>query len=905
MATITIDNRPYTVDPATNLLQASLSRGFDLPYFCWHPALGSVGACRQCAVKQFRDEKDKRGKIVMACMVPALDGTRISIDDPEAREFRASVVEWLMTNHPHDCPVCDEGGECHLQDVTVMTGHAHRRYRFEKRTYRNQYLGPFINHEMNRCIQCYRCVRFYRDYAGGRDLNAFATHNHVYFGRHEDGVLENEFSGNLVEVCPTGVFTDKTLKPHYTRKWDLSSTPSVCAHCALGCNTIAGEREGILRRILNRYHHDVNGYFLCDRGRFGYEFVNHPRRVRRARLRDARDKPLHEADLTTLRASLADLLHQPERVIGIGSPRASLEANFALRALVGSSRFFQGVADREHRLTAAALSILQTGAFRIPTLREVETSDAVLVLGEDVSNTAPRLALALHQAVRQQPLELADRMKISRWHDRAVRDLVQDRRGPLFIGAVAPTRIDDIATRHLRASPDDLARLGHAIAHRLDGAAPGTADRLSESAAAFVEAAAAAFAGAKHPLVVAGISLGSAAVLEAAANVARALGSTGRPAALSIVFPEANSLGAALLGGSRLSEAFAAVEAGRVDTVVILENDLYRRADPRAVDAFLRRAPHVIVLDAINHRTAEAADVVIPAGTFAESDGTFVNNEGRAQRFFQVLRPDPWVRESWRWLGEMGGMPAWPNLDAVITALVTDFPALVGVQRAAPGADFRLTGQKVARASRRASGRTALLAHLAVSEPRPPDDPDAPLSFSMEGYAGRPPAPLVNLYWAPGWNSVQSLNKFQSEVAGSLAGGDPGVRLLEAAPPFNGTTANGYFPAPADARASHTPTGALLAVPRHHIFGSEELSALAPAIAERTPGPCAELHPDDARTLGVAEGALVRVNLNGRELVLPLRIEAGMAPGLITLPVSLPELTGLDLPAAAVVNGES
>ena len=194
----------------------------------------------------------------------------------------AEVIEWLMTNHPHDCPVCDEGGECHLQDMTVMTGHDYRRFRFRKRTYRNQYLGPFVNHEMNRCIQCYRCVRFYRDYADGRDLDAFAAHNHVFFGRQADGILENEFSGNLVEVCPTGVFTDKTLKQHYTRKWDLTTAPSICVHCSVGCNTIAGERYGSLRRILSRYNSQVNGYFLCDRGRFGYEFVNSDKRIKSA-----------------------------------------------------------------------------------------------------------------------------------------------------------------------------------------------------------------------------------------------------------------------------------------------------------------------------------------------------------------------------------------------------------------------------------------------------------------------------------------------------------------------------------------------------------------------------------------------------------------------------------------------
>ncbi|HET8883639.1 MAG TPA: 2Fe-2S iron-sulfur cluster-binding protein, partial [Solimonas sp.] len=133
MATIHVDGKQYEVDGADNLLQACLNLGLDIPYFCWHPALGSVGACRQCAVKSYRDESDKQGRIVMSCMTPASNGTYISIGDDEAKDFRASVVEFLMTNHPHDCPVCEEGGHCHLQDMTVMTGHHSRSYRFEKR----------------------------------------------------------------------------------------------------------------------------------------------------------------------------------------------------------------------------------------------------------------------------------------------------------------------------------------------------------------------------------------------------------------------------------------------------------------------------------------------------------------------------------------------------------------------------------------------------------------------------------------------------------------------------------------------------------------------------------------------------------------------------------------------------
>ncbi|HEX7260931.1 MAG TPA: NADH-quinone oxidoreductase subunit NuoG, partial [Luteolibacter sp.] len=623
-----IDNRSFAADPSRNLLQVALSLGFDLPYFCWHPALGSVGACRQCAVKQFKDESDTRGAIVMACMVPAVDGLRVSIDDAEAREFRESVIEWLMTNHPHDCPVCDEGGECHLQDMTVMTGHSCRNYRFEKRTYRNQQLGPFINHEMNRCIQCYRCVRFYKDYAGGKDLDAFAAHNHVYFGRREDGVLDNEFSGNLVEVCPTGVFTDKTLKRHFTRKWDLVSAPSVCTHCGVGCNTIASERSGELRRILNRYHHELNGYFLCDRGRFGYEFVNQPQRIREPRR--GGETVSHDEMI----AHLAPLLADREKLIGIGSPRASLEANHALRTLVGAERFFSGMGDQEAAIAAEIVKLVSCGPSA--TLREIAEADAVLVLGEDLTNTAPRMALAVRQAVRNAPLEDVDALRIPRWNDRGARDVIQRRHGPLYLAGLTATKLDEIATGIHLAAPGDLARIGFAIAHELDATAP-AADRLSDGEMDFVRHVAADLRKAKHPLVIAGGSLGEIGIVRAAANVVKALGRE-KPA-LALVVPEANTFGVTLLGGRPLSQAVGA------ETVMVLENDLFRRISSETAGKILGGAKHVVTLDAIETRTSRAAHAVLPAGSFAESDGTFVNYEGRAQRFYQAIAPTGEVRE--------------------------------------------------------------------------------------------------------------------------------------------------------------------------------------------------------------------------------------------------------------------
>ncbi len=908
MATIHIDNRPYAVDERENLLQQCLTLGFDLPYFCWHPAMGSVGACRQCAVKQFKDENDTQGKIVFACMVAAKDGTRIAIEDADAREFRTGVSEWMMTNHPHDCPVCDEGGECHLQDMTVMNRHVYRRYRGLKRTFRNQDLGPLVNQEMNRCIQCYRCTRFYREYAGGRDFDALMLRDEVFFGRDRDGTLESEFSGNLVEVCPTGVFTDKTLKQHYTRKWDLQTAPSVCVHCSVGCNTIPGERYGMLRRIRNRYNGAVNGYFLCDRGRYGYEFVNSERRLRQSLVRARRGEALRGAGKNETLRELAAWSGDTERMIGIGSPRASLEANFALRTLVGAERFYSGVAEPESRLLAQALAILKEGPARTPSLHEVGLADAVLVLGEDVSNTAPMLALALRQSVRRQPDKAAAKLHIPAWDDHAVRELVQDRRGPLFIATVAPTRLDDIATETLRAAPADLARLGFAVARALDPAAPAV-DGLSDPMRVLAATIAEALKSAERPLVVCGTGCGDAALLDAAANVAQALGNAGCRAELCLVLPECNSLGTAMIGGPGLDAAFKAMKNGSVDTVVILENDLYRRAEAAEVDAFLAAARHVVVIDHLAHPTGEKADLVLPAATFAESDGTFVNHEGRAQRFFQVFVPEGDIQESWRWSEAIAqalrphGTPHerprhWTRLDRVTKACAEALPGLAAIVDAAPPAAFRIEEQKIPRQSHRFSGRTAMHANVSVFEPQPPPDPDSALAFSMEGYPGEPPPALIPRYWAPGWNSVQSLNKFQQEVGGALRGGDPGVRLIE--PGARDKAAwRGAAPAAFEPRANEW-----LVVPLHHVFGGEELSAQAKGIAALAPSPYVALNVDDAAALGLAAGDAARLHLGAASQRLPVQIIATMPRGVAGLPVGLEGVPRCALPTSGRVTRE-
>ncbi|ROL64533.1 NADH-quinone oxidoreductase subunit NuoG [Pseudomonas vranovensis] len=884
MATIHVDGKELEVNGADNLLQACLSLGLDIPYFCWHPALGSVGACRQCAVKQYTDENDTRGRIVMSCMTPATDGSWISIEDEEAKVFRASVVEWLMTNHPHDCPVCEEGGHCHLQDMTVMTGHNERRYRFTKRTHQNQELGPFIAHEMNRCIACYRCVRYYKDYAGGTDLGVFGAHDNVYFGRVEDGTLESEFSGNLTEVCPTGVFTDKTHSERYNRKWDMQFAPSICHGCSSGCNISPGERYGELRRIENRFNGSVNQYFLCDRGRFGYGYVNREDRPRQPLLADGTKLSLDAA-----LDKAADML-RGRNIVGIGSPRASLESNYGLRELVGAEHFYSGMEAAELARVRLALQVLNDSPLPVPTLRDMEDHDAVFVLGEDLTQTAARVALALRQSVKGKAEAMADAMRVQPWLDAAVKNIGQHAMYPLFIASLAETKLDDVAEECVHAAPDDLARIGFAVAHAIDPSAPAV-DGLDVEALALAKRIADALVAANRPLVVAGTSLASNALIEAAANIAKALKLREKNGSLSLVVPEANSLGLAMLGGESIDAALDAVIEGKADAIVVLENDLYSRVAAAKVDAALAAAKVVIVADHQKTATTDRAHLVLPAATFAEGDGTLVSLEGRAQRFFQVFDPtyldsSILVHEGWRWMHALRATllnkPVdWTQLDHVTSACAAVAPQLSGIVNAAPSASFRIKGMKLAREPLRYSGRTAMRANISVHEPRTPQDKDTAFAFSMEGYSGSAePRSQVPFAWSPGWNSPQAWNKFQDEVGGHLRAGDPGTRLIET----QGDKLNWFASVPA---AFAPARGTWQAVPFYHLFGSEENSSRAAPVQERIPGAYVALAKSEADRLGVNDGALLSLNVAGVALRLPLRINEELGAGLVALPKGL------------------
>lgn len=774
-----------------------------------------------------------------------------------------------------------------------MTGHDRRRYRFTKRTHYNQELGSFIAHEMNRCIACYRCVRYYNDYAGGTDLGVYANASRVYFGRPESGALESEFSGNLTEICPTGVFTDKTHSERYNRKWDMQYAPSVCQGCSSGCNISPGERYGELRRVENRFNGEVNQYFLCDKGRFGTGYVNRADRPRQPQFRSGTTVTTATVD-EALDQTIAKL--KGKKVLGIGSPRASLESNFALRELVGQENYSTGMNQKEQSLVELAAAIMQTEGIYNPSMREIESYDAVLILGEDLTQTAPRMALSVRQAAKNKAKEMAAERRTQEWLAEPVKRIAQDAKSPIYILAATQTRLADVATGEVVASPNDIARLGFAVAQAVAGE---TITGLDDSASAFAQTIADTLKAAKKPLIISGTSLQDAAIMEAAAQVAQNLGGH---AGLSLTVPEVNSMGLALFGGLSLEQAFAQ----DYDAVIVVENDLYRRLPATRIDAALAKAAEVIVLDHSDTATVAQASIVLSAASFAEGDGTVVSQEGRAQRYYQVYDPSYYnpayaIKESWRWLHALQtGLEdkniSWTVLDDVIESVAKNVPVLEAIQDVAPDAGYRIHGLKIAREPRRYSGRTAMRAPLSVHEPKQPTDIDSALTFSMEGYVGPQKASsLVPFAWAAGWNSPQAWNKYQDEVGGHLKGGDSGVRLFDR---LAKRPARSYV-APAAVLAN---AESFRLVPMHHIFASGEFTVKTPAMETRIPEAMFAVGEQDASRLNVQDGQRITVKTGDTTISLPVQVIEYLPTGYIGYPVGLAPTVSLAEPVSVAVG---
>ncbi|AKC60640.1 NADH-quinone oxidoreductase subunit NuoG [Blochmannia endosymbiont of Camponotus (Colobopsis) obliquus] len=896
MGVINIDGKNYDImDESTNLLAVCLSLGFNIPYFCWHPVLGSVGACRQCAIKHYVNNDVHQGKLIMSCMTPVSNGMCVSLYDEEIKRFRRNIIELLMINHPHDCPICEEGGNCHLQDMTVMAGQNSRRYRFKKRTYHNQYLGPFISHEMNRCITCYRCVRYYKDYADGKDFGVYGTHDQIYFGRIQDGMLENEFSGNLIEICPTGVFTDKTQSHHYARKWDIQFSPSVCHQCSVGCNIIIGERYGELCRIENRYNSVVNGYFLCDRGRFGCDYVNLKNRPKKPVYKKNVDNWVILSAEKAVKIATNFLKNGHSTIIGIGSSRASIESNFALRELVGQDNFYAGVHKGELNRLKLILNILYSSGVYTPSLQEIESYDAIVILGEDLTHTAARIALAVRQAVKRKSKAIASFNKIAEWHASAVMNVGCNAKYPLFITNIDCTQLDDISSWTYYATIDEQARFGFAIAHALDNSAPKVNDfdpvlqkKLNMIVRALIKS--------NKPLIISGSNAGSDFVIAAAANIAKSLKKIGKNVGLTFVVADANSIGLGMMDtcGS-LDDALDNMQHGLIDCVILLENNPYRYAISQSVDQAFGKIKKLIILDHQHYSFHKKADLFLPSTTFAESNGTLINQECRAQRFFKCYQPDFYDRdvialESWRWLNLIRSSYLnndnlkWLCFDHALDAIIKEMPQFTDIKKVAPSASFRVHGRKLARSSHRCSGRTVMGASINDYDSYVPQDVDSMFTFSMEGNVDYCSLSYnhVAFAWAPGWNSSQVWNKFKNELNSHAHFVSNGIRFLS----ISNIQLNWFDIVPSKYVFNKNDNWCI--VPYWYLFGSEEMSQRSIFIQKCMPLPCVVLNTEDANYIGISDKMLLSFCCSGQELRLPVKFSSFLSRGCLGLPLGFP-----------------
>jgi NADH-quinone oxidoreductase subunit G len=707
MSKLVIDDREIEVAAGTKVIEAAEQLGIRIPRFCYHPALGSVGACRVCAVKFV--EGPLKG-VQMSCMIEAQDGMVVSTTDAEAVDFRKHVIEWLMLNHPHDCPVCDEGGHCLLQDMTVAGGHGIRRFEGLKRTYTDQYLGPLVQHEMNRCIHCYRCSRFYQEYAGYLDLGVMRSANRTFFGRFQEGILQSPFAGNLSDICPTGVYTDKPSR-YFGRRWDYQRSPTICISCSLGCHTVVSFRYREARRQEARLSQALNGYFICDRGRYSLFYNGLESRPRSA---------LISGKEATVEQALQEAHHKLDQIgqaAVVGSTRSSLETQSMLTHFCRVHNLDDPVFFMEQALSTKVKSaVTRLEPELAVSLREVERADCILVIGADPVNEAPMLALALRQAERNgATIGVLDPRPVSLPLDFIHLPVAAAELG-FFSGLLIKAALDQTAA----------AALGDSAA-QFYAAAPdeNLADETyREQIAAVVQA----LGDSRRPVIVCGTDIVPPQIPGLAADLALLLKAVEKRSGLFYVLPGANAFGSGLVANPQRSffQIIEGIESGDIKALILAECDPFSQfADRKRLEQAIDQLELLVVLDYLKAETVASAHLFLPTATIYETGGLFINQEGRLQvvakaykgglpivqsgggghppRIYGTGLPAADIRPAWQLLADLAGKNAGPVFDrhwlADLIPEIADLPAWDDIPddgvriQSAINADLRFKGQ--------------------------------------------------------------------------------------------------------------------------------------------------------------------------------------------------------------------
>ncbi|VFP83587.1 NADH-quinone oxidoreductase subunit NuoG [Buchnera aphidicola] len=899
MVKIYIDKKIFFVKSSYNLLQACLSVGINIPFFCWHPALGSVGSCRQCAVKLYRNDDDQIGTIVMACMLEIKKDMRVSTTHSDVTSFQKNIIELMMLNHPHDCPICSEGGSCHLQDMTVLNKHHIRRYKFQKRVYNNQYLGPFISHSMNRCITCYRCTRYYNDYSGGQDFGVYGSSNKIYFGRFENGILESEYSGNLIDVCPTGVFTDKSNINNFYRKWDLQYSPSICHNCSIGCNISLGERLGKLCRVDNRYNKHLNRYFLCDLGKFGCNYVNFNVISKPFKFKNNIVKFLNYSTVINLISNI--LQNSSNRILGIGSSRASVESNMALFNLVGEKNFSNGVLPELNQCINLITDILQNGDIHIPSISEIEEYDVILIIGEDITQTAALAALSVRQAIQRGFYSsISEKHNIPIWHINAIKNIAQNKKNLLFVINGSETKLDDISKISYYGSIEQQLQFSISILDCINNNIQYVKDN-HKNIFDQVNTIAEALCHSKKPLIISGTSYKNIDFIKISFNIAKSLQKKGLPVGLALFPPSANSIGVSLIPNISLNVMFDIIYSEKIDVLIILENDLYRLYESNFIDNILKNINTIIVIDHQNNKMVRNSHIFLPCTNFFESSGNIINYEARLQRFFRTHNPNFYNKkiyklDSWRWIHAIQysinsfDLIQSFTLDKMMKLCASRNSFFKKLKDSAPSADFKIYGQKIARSSLRFSGRSSMFADKNIHEPISPKDPDSMFSFSMEGNQQTENGfSHIPFSWSPNWNSHQSLYKSSNRLNNKFTSLYEGILLFK---DYKKKFLSNFFIKKIDKNITKNLLDFQI-IPYYKLLGSEEMSQNYFMKIMKINFIYAQLNYSDASKLKINDGDILQFQINNLFFRFPVCLSEHISLFHIGLPIGCGKLPSI------------
>jgi NADH-quinone oxidoreductase subunit G len=639
MPKLTVNGVELEVAPGTSVLQACEQLGIEIPRFCYHDKLSVPANCRMCLV-----EIEKTPKPVASCAMPCGDGMVVHTDSPMVHKARNGVMEMLLINHPLDCPICDQGGECDLQDQAMGYGFDRSRYTEAKRAVKDKDLGPLVKTVMTRCIQCTRCIRFAEEIAGTPELGGLFRSEKMEIGTYVTQPLSSELSGNLIDVCPVGALTNKPLA-FEARSWEYQTTETIDVFDAVGCNIRVDTRGNEVMRVLPRLNEDINEEWINDKTRFACDGLKRQRLDQPYVRRDGKLRPASWADAFAMIAQKWRTT-APGRIAALAGDLIDCESMFALKSLLQSF----GVANLDCRQDGAEYdNAARAGYIMNSGIAGIDEADAILLIG-----TNPR-----HEAT------LVNARIRKRWL-----------RGGMRVGLIGAAVDLGYPYRHIGDTPhavQDLVSFKHPFAEILQNA--------------------------KKPMVIMGAGVLARPDGTILQSVVRGLAEI-----FNMIQPEWNGFNvlqsaAARTGGLDLGfvpqengfgtrKILEACESGKMDVLYLLGAD--------EIDT--KRLGKTFVIYQGHHGDAGAhrADVILPGATYTEKSATYVNTEGRPQAALQAAFPPGAAHEDWkiiRALSEvLGKTLAFDNLAELRTKMTEAYPVLGQTGERAP-AEWALFGK--------------------------------------------------------------------------------------------------------------------------------------------------------------------------------------------------------------------